>query len=237
MWVIKLGGSLLQDARLAPCLQLLATLGGGRVTIVPGGGPFADHVRRLQAHWSIDDLAAHNMAILAMAQTAQLMHALEPRLPLVQHEAEMRGMLHAGRPALWLPLPLLRQAPDELTTWDVTSDSLALWLARRLNAERLVVVKACEVDATASLADLAGAGVLDRRFPDWAEGAAFPIEVIGCAEVDRIGQGLLDGAVCAADVVEAGLRRARGAARAPRPAPGTPRRRRHRRHGAPRPAR
>jgi aspartokinase-like uncharacterized kinase len=37
--------------------------------------------------------------------------------------------------ALWLPLELPRDAPDMLTTWDVTSDSLALWLALRLNAD------------------------------------------------------------------------------------------------------
>ncbi|GAP37722.1 amino acid kinase family protein [Piscinibacter sakaiensis] len=225
MWVIKLGGSLLRDPRLRGGLQLLATLGGGRVTIVPGGGPFADQVRDAQAHWAFDDVAAHNMAVLAMAQTAQLMHALEPRLPLVRHEAEIRDSLHAGRPALWLPLPLLRDAPDELTTWDVSSDSLALWLARRLNAERLVLVKACAVDAGAGLAELGAAGVLDRRFAAWAESAAFPIEVIGVDEVGRIAQGLLGGADCAAAVVDAGVRRAR-AAPPPRPRTAAPARRR-----------
>ena len=197
MWVVKIGGSMTRDPRLPHWLQMLATLGGGRVTVVPGGGAFADAARQAQAHWGVDDVAGHNMAVLAMAQVAQLLHALEPRLPLVQHDAEIREALHAGRPALWLPLPLLRSEPDEITSWDVTSDSLALWLARRLNAERLVVVKACEVDPALGLADLSARGVLDRRFAPWATEASFPIEVLGATEVDRVRERLVGGAALA----------------------------------------
>ena len=197
MWVVKIGGSMTRDPRLPHWLQMLATLGGGRVTVVPGGGAFADAARQAQAHWGVDDLAGHNMAVLAMAQVAQLLHALEPRLPLVQHDAEIREALHAGRPAPWLPLPLRRTEPDEITSWDVTSDSLALWLARRLNAERLVVVKACEVDPAQSLAELGASGVLDRRFATWATDASFPIEVLGATEVDRVRERLVGGAALA----------------------------------------
>lgn len=197
MWVVKIGGSMARDPRLPHWLQMLATLGGGRVTVVPGGGKFADEARQTQAHWGVDDVAGHNMAVLAMAQVAQLLHALEPRLLLVQHDAEIREALHAGRPALWLPLPLLRTQPDEITNWDVTSDSLALWLARRLHAERLVVVKACEVDPALGLAELGARGVLDRRFAEWATDASFPIEVLGATEGDRVRERLVGGATLA----------------------------------------
>lgn len=214
MWVVKIGGSLTRDPRLPHWLQMLATLGGGRVTVVPGGGAFADAARQAQSHWGIDDLAAHNMAVLAMAQVAHLLQALEPRLPLVQHDAEIREALHAGRPALWLPLSLLRQQADEITTWDVTSDSLALWLARRLNAERLVVVKACEVDPALGLAELGARGVLDRRFAEWATDASFPIEVLGATEVDRVRERLMGGVALAGPAWSGGA--AGGAAVGPR---------------------
>lgn len=197
MWVVKIGGSLARDPRLPPWLQMLATLGGGRVTVVPGGGGFAEGARQSQVLWGYGDVAAHNMAVLAMAQTAFMMGAIEPRLPLVQHDAEIREALHGGRPALWLPLPLLREQADELTTWDVTSDSLALWLARRLHAERLIVVKACAVVPEADLAELSTRGVLDRRFVDWSRDAAFPIEVLGADAIDQVRERLVGGeAVC-----------------------------------------
>jgi aspartokinase-like uncharacterized kinase len=192
MWIVKLGGSLSHDPRLPRWLQMLAEVGGGRVLVVPGGAAFADAVRSAQSQWHFDDLTAHNMAVLAMAQTAHLLHALEPRLVLVSDEAQILRALHAGQTALWMPPHmLLRDAPDMLTSWDVTSDSLALWLARRQNAERLVVVKACTVPADLTLADLTERGTVDARFHVWASEAAFPIEVVECDEIERVRTSLL----------------------------------------------
>ena len=186
MWVIKLGGSLARDPGLVDWLRLAAELGGGRVVVVPGGAAFADAVRAAQAHWGFDDVAAHNMAVLAMAQTAFMLQAIEPRLVLARQDAQIRRALRAGRAALWLPLGLMRAAPDALTSWEVTSDSLALWLARRLHAERLVVVKACPVEPSRTLAELGAAGVLDARFADWAQEAPFSIDIIHRTQTDRV---------------------------------------------------
>jgi aspartokinase-like uncharacterized kinase len=178
MWVVKIGGSLGSDPLLPQWLELLAQLGGGRVTLVCGGGGFADEVRRAQAHWQFDDLAAHNMAVLAMAQTAHLAHGLNPALQLAASETEIRRVLHGGHTAVWLPFEMMRTQSNAHTNWDVTSDSIAVELARKLNAERLVVVKSCEIDRDATLAQLSESGVLDRRFAAIAAGAAFPIAVI-----------------------------------------------------------
>lgn len=183
MWVVKLGGSLLGDPLLPQWLELLAQLGGGRVTVVCGGGSFADEVRRAQAQWQFDDLAAHNMAVLAMAQTAQLARGLSPTLRLASNEAEIRRVLHGGHTAVWQPFEWMRSQANGSTNWDVTSDSIAVELARHLNAERLVVVKSCAVDRGATLAQLSDAGVLDRRFPAIASGAAFPIAVVHKSEL------------------------------------------------------
>jgi aspartokinase-like uncharacterized kinase len=192
MWVVKLGGSLGRDSVLPRWLSLLAECGGGRVIVVPGGGAFADQAREAQAWWQLDDVAAHNMAVLGMAQTGLLMQGLCPALQAATGEAELRGVLQRGRTALWLPLELLRRQPDELTHWGVTSDSLALWLAQRLHAERLTVVKSCEVQAGATLAQLCGAGVLDAEFATRARGAAFAIDVLERTDLERARALLLD---------------------------------------------
>lgn len=192
MWIVKLGGSLARDALLPRWLELLAELGGGRVIVVPGGGPFADQAREAQGWWQVGDLAAHNMAVLGMAQSAQLMQGLCPRLQTAGSEAQMRQVLQRGRTALWMPLDLLRDAPDELTHWGVSADSLALWLARRLHAERLIVVKSCAIDAARSLAQLGDDGVLDREFAGRARDAAFPIELLQRDELARARALLLD---------------------------------------------
>jgi aspartokinase-like uncharacterized kinase len=186
MWVVKIGGSLNNDPLLPEWLDLLVQLGGGRVTLVCGGGAFADEVRRAQAHWRFDDLAAHNMAVLAMAQSAYMAWGLNPKLQLATNEAEIRKVLHSGHTALWLPNEWLRSEPDGDTNWDNSGDSIALGLARSLNAERLVVVKSCAIEPTAGLPGLAAAGILDRRFIGLAEGVAFPIDVIQRAELARM---------------------------------------------------
>lgn len=192
MWVIKLGGSLSDDPVLPDWLELLTSLGGGRVTVVSGGGTFADEVRRVQAQWKLNDLAAHNMAILAMAQTAYQLNALNPRLQPTTSKAEIRRVLQKGRTALWMPFELQRDRPDADTNWDATSDSIALDLARKLNAERLVLVKSCEVTPEWTLTELSDAGVLDRRFASLSTGASFPIEILHKSELERMRQLLLE---------------------------------------------
>ncbi len=186
MWVVKIGGSLNHDPLLPQWLELLSQLGGGRVTLVCGGGGFADEVRRAQTHWHFDEVAAHNMAVLAMTQSAYMAHALQPSLQLARDKTEIHQVLRGGQAAVWLPYEWLRDRPGPDTSWDTTSDSIALDLARQLNAERMVVVKSCAIDPVASFAELSDQGVLDRRFNGIAAGANFPIELIHRAELARM---------------------------------------------------
>src|SRR5262249_17496911 len=144
--VVKLGGSLGRDPVLKEWLDTLVSLGSGRVVIVPGGGGFADEVREQQDLWRIDDLAAHNMAVVGMAQMALLMQGICPALTLAASDVDLRRAVQQARVPVWMPFEVLREQRDTLTHWGVTSDSLAAWLANRLNAEGLLLVKACPID-------------------------------------------------------------------------------------------
>ena len=178
IWVIKLGGSLGGGPWLSRWLDMLASHGGGRVVVVPGGGRFADEVRRAQADWGFGDVAAHNMAVLAMAQYAEALRARCPALAAVADEAAIAAALCGGRVALWRPLDALRETAGTLTRWEVTSDSLAAGLAARLGASRLVVVKACAVPPTQSPAELAAAGIVDPAFAEAVAGARYVVDVV-----------------------------------------------------------
>lgn len=74
MWVVKLGGSLAASDRLPDWLRSLA--GRSDLVLVPGGGPFADQVRAMQARWGFDDATAHHLALLAMEQFGRMLCAL-----------------------------------------------------------------------------------------------------------------------------------------------------------------
>lgn len=191
MHVVKLGGSLNQDPLLPEWLAMLAER---PVAIVAGGGRFADVARDLQRRWRFDDLAAHNLAVLAMVQSALLYRALAPALAAADGDDALRRLVEQGNAVVWTPYSLLRDERDELTSWDVTSDSLALVLAERLGAARVLVVKARPIDGSKSFQQLAADGVLDRRFAVLARAGPDTIALLDKTELARA-RALLDGEI------------------------------------------
>jgi aspartokinase-like uncharacterized kinase len=138
-WVIKVGGSL--GARPGPLRRLMETLArAGRrrwVVVVPGGGSFADEVRRADRRFELGDSAAHWMAILAMDQYGHLVARLAPGAIVAADRRQLaRNRLNVLLPSAWL-----RRADPLPHSWDVTSDSIAAWVARALGARRLLLVK------------------------------------------------------------------------------------------------
>jgi aspartokinase-like uncharacterized kinase len=178
MWVVKIGGSLGRDPLLRDWLKLLSEQGGGRVVVVPGGGGFADQVRDYQTQWRFNDLVAHNMAVLAMVQYAMMMQGLYPGLSLAVDDESVRQVLRNAGVALWAPFPLLREAPDEMTNWNVTSDSIAAWLSNRLNAERLVLVKSSPVMPGMPLNAYAEGEIVDTSFLHFTRDAPYPVDIL-----------------------------------------------------------
>lgn len=184
--ILKLGGSLMRSPLLPGWLGLAAGPGKGRIVIVPGGGLFADAGRAAQAHWRLNDVSAHNIAVLGMAQLGEVMRGLCPNLATAGDEATIRACLSEGRSVIWQPLDLLRAAPDELTTWDVTSDSLALWLARRLGAQETIIVKSCALPQPANnWAALSQRGIVDRAFAGFAVTAG-AIRIVERSAIERV---------------------------------------------------
>jgi aspartokinase-like uncharacterized kinase len=144
--VVKLGGGLL--AHVEHLEAALATVAAAatsrRLLIVPGGGPFADAVRDVDRRLGLSDAAAHWMAVLAMDQCAHLIAAKLARAVVVAEPREIAGALGprpAGRVAVLAPYRWLRETDPLPHSWDVTSDTIAAWVAGRVGARRLVLVK------------------------------------------------------------------------------------------------
>ncbi|MDX1607181.1 MAG: hypothetical protein R3202_13400 [Candidatus Competibacterales bacterium] len=190
-WVVKLGGSLADSDRLPAWLAAIAA-GAGRIVLVPGGGPFADAVRASQARWGFDGHTAHRMALLAMHQYGLLLAGLRPELVPVDSESGIRAALAAARVPVWLPEPMALAAPGLEASWDLSSDSLAAWLAGRLNAERLVLVKSVEAPEPTPDA-LAAAGVVDPLFPAHARTAGCALSCLGPDAPARLERALRNG--------------------------------------------
>jgi aspartokinase-like uncharacterized kinase len=141
--VVKLGGGLLAhaahfDAALAAIREAADER---RVLIVPGGGPFADTVRHVDRQFTLSDDAAHWMAVLAMDQYAHLVVSRLAGSVLVADPGETAAALGAAHLPVLAPSRWLRDADPLPHTWDVTSDSIAAWIAGAVGARRLVLVK------------------------------------------------------------------------------------------------
>lgn len=185
MWVVKLGGSLAFSDHLRAWVDRLAARSD--LVLVPGGGTFTDQVRLAQARWGFDDSAAHHMALLGMEQFGRMLCALHSGLSPAASASEIRRLLHQGVTPVWMPVGMVLDDPDIPKSWDVTSDSLAAWLCRRLGAAALLLVKSVSIpEAGLSLDEMARRNIVDPAFPFEARLAAVAVHVLSARDFNRL---------------------------------------------------
>ncbi len=191
MWVIKLGGSLLGTPELNGWLDVIARHGDGKIIIVPGGGILADAVYESQMLSGVDDLVAHKMAVRAMDQYGILLAGLNNELVTAASDLEIaeRGWQH--RAIVWLPSSMVIADDSIPTTWELTSDSLAAWLAQKLNADHLILVKSERPSMDQiSLERLTKEGFVDEHFGDYIVGQNFGTWVMSKQDFALFNDGL-----------------------------------------------
>jgi aspartokinase-like uncharacterized kinase len=191
--VVKLGGSHAFAPHLQDWLAALADC-GGRVVLVPGGGPFADAVRTAQPRMGFDAAAAHHMALLAMEQYGCSLASFGPPYAPAASEAAMRRLLARRKVPIWMASRMALAAADIPASWDVTSDSLAVWLAGRIGAKRVLLVKALEVPTQPVAArDFTANGVVDSAFAGFLAASGVQASITGPADPAGAGLALRQG--------------------------------------------
>ena len=189
--VVKLGGSLQADALLPSWLEMLARVGTGKAVIVPGGGTFADQVRLAQQTWKFSDVIAHRMALLAMDQFGLQLQGMGDGLVIADSLQGIERAWQNAQTPLWLPSAVIGSTQNIAASWDVTSDSLAAWLARALHATQLILVKSCVVDNSMGITELARQGIVDAGFCDMVRDTTFAVHVVSKTDQDVVAR-LLD---------------------------------------------
>lgn len=165
--VVKLGGSLYDHPKLKPGLiAWLAARPEAHILIVPGGGDFAEAVRRLDTVHGLGEQAAHRLAMIALQPaSAFVAHILgvekwagtdsrwwaESGTVVIQHEAF--ETCYWSEHAHSIPL-----------TWEFTTDSLAACAAHDAGCD-LVLLKSVDISATMSWQEAADRGYVDAYFP------------------------------------------------------------------------
>ena len=135
--------------------------------VVPGGGPFADAVRQLDAVHALGEEQSHWLALRALGVAAEFVKAVALR---PEDSASRLSVVDA----------LAFAAGDEALphSWAVTSDSLAARVAVVNRAERLILLKSIDVPPDTPWPVAAANGWVDAHFPQVAATATFAIHVL-----------------------------------------------------------
>lgn len=179
MKVIKLGGSLIKDKNvLYQCLNSIERNYSDKVIIVPGGGVFADQVRIMQQQWHFDDETAHQMALLAMQQMALLFNSIKRMFIVANTVSAIKQTLQDYSVVIWSPNCQELDLAGIRENWDVSSDSLAAWLATQLKVTELIIVKSAEIPLQTSIQQMQEMGLLDKAFSEFTQSSSYKISLI-----------------------------------------------------------
>jgi len=184
MVIVKLGGSLFQTAELKLWLTSLKVLSQQQdIIIVPGGGPFAEQVRIAQKKYGFNDICAHHMALLAMSQFGILLSGILPSCYPFYFPTDDATIINPL--SIWMPDKQLLEEPGLIQNWDITSDSLALWLAQKYNAKKLTLIKCNPPENITSVDKLNKMGIIDNAFSAIASSCLIPVEIIASNQYNQ----------------------------------------------------
>ncbi len=144
------------------------------IIIVPGGGIFADAVREADRMFGLGTDASHWMAVLGMEQYACCLLDKSRAAATYSIKSPPSGV------SIFFPYGLLKAEDPLPHSWDVTSDTIAAWVAQQTGAR---FVKVTDVDGVflegklvreISASDLAAVGTsctgtscTDRALPEF----------------------------------------------------------------------
>ena len=147
--IVKVGGKILEnqeniESTLSQFQSLLDNDKLQKVIIVPGGGSLADFVRSIDDNLNIGDDLAHWMAIYAMNHNGVNLCNKFTELKYINNYDELQTCLKKESEKgmfVFLPYDFLSQEDQLPHSWEVTSDSITLYLAHKLKFKECYLIK------------------------------------------------------------------------------------------------
>ena len=188
-WAIKVGGSLFDSKYLMDCLASINKHKNKKIIIIPGGGPFADQVRLADEKFCLEPHHSHNMAVLAMQQFSYVLASMNSEFILANTAEKINQAWNASKVVIWEPYLMISDQCTLDKTWDVTSDSLAAWLANELGMRNLLLIKSSEkVLETTDLTELARVECVDIGLQDLVDRYQINAFVIHKSKLDSLSE-------------------------------------------------
>lgn len=173
--VYKLGGSLLDLPDLGERLRKLWETRSPSETrlLIVGGGKIADIVREWDDRFRLGDEDAHELAVLSLRLSEDLIDRMIPRL---QNVCDRVDMLHLeeGETGL-ISVPDLLDAAEEEghilpKNWEFTTDAISAWVSGYVKAQELVLLKSVDCPPGMTVTRLSRDRFVDGEFPNFCQG-------------------------------------------------------------------
>jgi 5-(aminomethyl)-3-furanmethanol phosphate kinase len=173
--VIKVGGSLFDWPELPRRLTEMidahqAAHREEHLVLIAGGGPAADVVRALDRVHDLGDRCAHRLALHAMDLTAIILAELLHGTVVVSSLDALRAVCFNDSIPILAPRLILDRIERSgqvgpPASWDVTSDTIAAWMALHIGADRLILLKSTPLPSAATRVEAARLGLVDPMLP------------------------------------------------------------------------
>ncbi|MFX0000054.1 MAG: hypothetical protein ACFE9Q_06295 [Candidatus Hodarchaeota archaeon] len=149
--LFKIGGKILEDfdnlnSTISQLRQILKEKLVQKIILIPGGGSFANFIRKVYSELKFTEELAHWMGIISMNYNGIELSKKFPELEVVEDFNELKKS-HKNF-CLFLPFQFLKEKDKLPHNWDATSDSITLYLAKELGLKECFLVK--DVDGVIS---------------------------------------------------------------------------------------
>ena len=144
MHIVKIGGSLTYDAKpLLKALKNYAKENNKKIIIIPGGGEFANVVRKIDKALNISNSLSHKLAIKCMDLIGEV-YAEIGNIKAYDTLFNLKREIEKEKIAILLPSKILLSTDIAEHSWAITSDSLSLYIGKLLDVREVII--ATDVD-------------------------------------------------------------------------------------------
>jgi aspartokinase-like uncharacterized kinase len=142
--VFKIGGKILEDSEnLKSTINQLQQLYNenliGKVVLVPGGGSFASFIRKIYSELKFTEEIAHWMGIISMNYNGLELSKKFPDLQIIENYNRLKE--DNKKFYVFLPYEFIKEYDELPHSWDVTSDSISLFVAKHLKLNECFLIK------------------------------------------------------------------------------------------------
>lgn len=135
--VVKIGGSLFPEYTGKLC-ELL-TKSKEKLVLVNGGGELANKLREYDKSYKFSDDVNHWNAIMCMDIIGNCIADQNEDIEVVYDIKDIESVHMRGKTPLLLTYNLIKNEDAFKHSWNITSDSIACWLANKINAKLLIL--------------------------------------------------------------------------------------------------